>query len=128
MVSNWEPAPSLVVDAISGAKIAPCLPALAAVRLPLYLWWGEGPVHSQLGLLWCSLNPLFYERARLRIEPFMGKFSLIFFSPLAIPQFGFLSYVSSLRLSSGHSGPILTLNTNYAACAYLSSPTPWWQT
>ena len=47
--SNWEPAHSLVEDAISGAEIAPRLPALAAARLPLCLWqadWGEGLVHS----------------------------------------------------------------------------------
>ena len=36
--------------------------------------------------------------------------SLFFFSSLAIPQFGLLSHVSSLRLSSGHSGPVLTLS------------------
>ena len=29
---------------------------------------------------------------------------------LAVPQFGLLSYLSSLRLSSGHSGPVLTLS------------------
>ena len=39
-----------------------------------------------------------------------------------IPQFGLLSHVSSLRLSSGHSGLVLTLSTNYAAHASLSSP------
>ena len=42
LVSNWEPARSLVEDAISGAKIAPHLPALAVARLPLCLWWGMG--------------------------------------------------------------------------------------
>ncbi|XP_070221759.1 rab proteins geranylgeranyltransferase component A 1 isoform X2 [Bos mutus] len=36
-VSNWEPAHSLVEDAVSGAKIAACLPALAVARLPLCL-------------------------------------------------------------------------------------------
>ena len=56
LVSNWEPAHSLVEDAISGAEIAPRLPGLA------------------------------------------------------VPQFGLLSYLSSLRLSSGHSGPVLTLS------------------
>ena len=35
LVSNWEPASSLVEDAISGAKIAPHRPALAVARLPL---------------------------------------------------------------------------------------------
>ena len=44
-----------------------------------------------------------------------------FFFPLllAIPQFGLLSHESSLRVSSGHSGPVLTLN---AACTSLSCP------
>ena len=49
----------------------------------------------------------------------MGKFS--FFS-LVIPLFGLLSYFNSLRLSSGHSGLVLTLSTDYAARASLSSP------
>ena len=41
LVSNWEPAHSSVEDAISGAKIAPRLPALAVSRLPLCLQRGE---------------------------------------------------------------------------------------
>ena len=47
----------------------------------------------------------------------MGKFSP---TPRAIPQFGLQSYISSLRLSSGHSGPVLTLSN--AAHASLFSP------
>ena len=31
---------------VSGAKIAPCLPALAVSRLLLCIWWGEGTVCS----------------------------------------------------------------------------------
>ena len=42
LVNNWEPAHSFVEDASSGAEIAPCLPALAVARLPLYLWQGGG--------------------------------------------------------------------------------------
>ena len=81
---------------------------------------GEGPVHSWLALLWYLFNPLFCEWARLRIrlEPFEGKFSS-FFPSLTIPQFGLLSHVSSLRLSQGHSGPVLTLSTDYTARASL---------
>ena len=45
------------------------------------------------------------------LEPSEGKFSS-FFPSLAIPQFGLLSHVSSLRLSSGHSGLVLTLRTD----------------
>ena len=42
------------------------------------------------------------------------------FSGIAIPQSGLLSQVSSLRLPSGHSGPVLTLSN--AAGASLSGP------
>ena len=42
--------------------------------------------------------------------------SFFFFSPLAIPRFGLLTQVNSLRLSSGHSGLVLTLsNAAYAS-------------
>ena len=114
-------------DVISGAEIAPCLPALAMAYLPLCLQWGEGPVSSPLALLWYSLNLSFCERTRLlvRLESFIGTsfFFFFFFSPsLAIPPFGLLSHVSSLRLSSGHSSPVLSLRTNDAACTSLSSP------
>ena len=89
MISNWEPAHSLVEDAVSGAKVAPRLPALAVTRLLLCLQRGEGPIHSQLALLWSSLNPLFCEWANLhlRLELFTGKFSLSlsFSLSLAIP-------------------------------------------
>ena len=83
---------------------------------------GDGPVHSRLALLWYSLSPLFCEWAWqcLRLELFMGKFCLSLSLSLAIPQFGLLSHVSSLRLSSGHSGLVLTLSN--AARAFLFSP------
>ena len=54
---------------------------------------------------------------------FAGKFSLsLSFFPLSlsIPQFGLLSHISSLRLPSGHSCPVLTLSN--AAHASLFSP------
>ena len=52
----------------------------------------------------------------------MGKFFFFFFlnPSLAIPQFGVLFHISSLRLPSGHSGPILTLSIK--AQAFLFSP------
>ena len=96
---------------------------LTVTRLPLCLRQGGGPVHSQLALLWCLLNPLFYEPARLRVRTFSEKVLIFFFLSLslAIPPFGLLPHVSSLRLFSGHSGPVLTLSTDYAARASLSS-------
>ena len=62
-------------------------------------------VFSQSFVLWAGWQCL-------RLELFTGKFSLSLFFPLslAILQFGLLSHVSSLRLSSGHSGPVLTLS------------------
>ena len=84
--SNWEPARSLAVDGVSGAKLAPRFPALAVARLPPCLWWGSGPVRCWLALLWYLLSPLFCEQAQqcLRLELFAGKFSLslssVFFS------------------------------------------------
>ena len=93
LISNWEPAHSLVEDAVSGAKIAPHLLALAVTCLPFCLWWWDEPVCSQLALLWCLLNPLFCEQAKLclRLELFAGKFSLFFSLSLVIPQFGLLA-------------------------------------
>ena len=114
----------MVEDAVSGAEFAlafqlwllpACLPASSA---------------GWIALLCCSLSPLFCERARkcLRLELFAGKFSLsfLFFSPLSgYPRFGLLSHISSLRLPSGHSGPVLTLGN--AATPACSTPTCWWR-
>ena len=87
---------------------------------------GEGPVCSQLALLWYSLNPLFCELARLRVRGFRRKVLFLslslFFFHLEIPLFGLLAHVCSLRLSSGHSGPGLPLRTDDAARGFLSSP------
>ena len=127
MVSNWEPAHSLVED----AGLRPRLP----LAFWLWLWhtclsassWVEGSVHTWIALLWYSLIPLFCERARLcvRLEPFMGKF---FYFPLslAIPQFGLLSHIRSLRLSSGHSDLSFTLSMQ--SVPPYPVPAHWWQT
>ena len=51
LVSSWEPALSLVEDAISGAEFAPFLLALAVTCLPPSLRWGMGrpqPANSPL--------------------------------------------------------------------------------
>ena len=70
MVSSWEPAHSLVEDALSGAEIvaSPCLPALAVISLPLCLHVGWGQYEASLALLWYSVNPLFCEQARLHVR------------------------------------------------------------
>ena len=70
---------------------------------------------------------LFCEWTRLciRLETFTGKFSLFFSLSLAIPQFGLLSHISYLRLSSGHSGPVLTLSMQPVPPCL--APAHWWQ-
>ena len=42
MVSNWEPAHSLLGEAVSGAEIAPCLLALAVTPTSLSLVGWQG--------------------------------------------------------------------------------------
>ena len=49
-----------------------------------------------------------------------------FFFSLAIPLFGLLSHGSSLRLSSGHSGPVLTLSMQPTPPC--PAPPRWWWT
>ena len=78
VVSNWQPAHSLVEDAVSGAEIAaaPCLPALAVTCLLLCLQGGRALYGSCLAFLWYSLNPVFCESDRghcAALEPFVGK-------------------------------------------------------
>ena len=77
--------------------------------------FGEGEPYtaasSQLAVLWYSLNPLLCEHTRghhVVLEPFEGKF--FFFLSLWSPWFGLLSHISSLRLSSGNSGPVLGMS------------------
>ena len=84
----------------------------------------EGPARSQLALLWCSLNPLWVSGPGCELEPCSGQVLCLCLSflSLAIPQFGLLSHISSLRLSSGHSGLVLTLRTDNDTHASLSSP------
>ena len=68
VVSNWQPAHSLVEDVVSGAEIAvaPCLPALAVTHLYLCLQGGRALNSSWLVLLRYLLGhkPLFYKCAR----------------------------------------------------------------
>ena len=51
-----------------------------------------------------------------------GLFFFFFLISLAIPGFGLLSHISFLRLSAGHSGPVLTLRTYDATCTSLPNP------
>ena len=125
MVSNWQPAHSLVEDVVSGAEIGavPCLPFLAVTHMPLCLWWGRVINGSWFSLLWYLLghNPFFYEHAKGHhgvLEPFVGKVRFFFFFliiSLVIPWFGFLCQIRPLRLFSWHSNLVLTLRTNDAA-------------
>ena len=69
---------------------------------------GDRPVHSQVALLY----PLFCERAAVC----WGR--LIFSLSFAVPQFKLLSHVSSLRLPSGYSGPLLTLSNAARSCPF----------
>ena len=49
-------------------------------------------------------------------------FVCLFVVSLVIPQFGLLNHINSLRLSSEHSGAVLTLRTDDVAIAALPSP------
>ena len=84
MVSNWEPAHSLVEDtSLCCRNLTRPLPYGSGYGTPasLPLANGEGLVHSQLAFLWYSLDPLFCEQARLQVRAFHGKV-LLFFFPL----------------------------------------------
>ena len=72
---------------------------------------GAGSVCSLRGLLWTCSDPLFCE-----LPAVCSGRSIISLS-LAIPQFKLVTHKNSLQLSSGHSGPVLTLSN-----AALSSP------
>ena len=99
LVRNWKPVCSLVGDAVSGVEFAPFPSPLPPVSGRG--WAGLQPASSSLGSF-CS--PLFCERPAVCL----GR--LIFSLSLADPQFKLLSHVSSLQLSSGHSGPVLALS------------------
>ena len=82
----------------------------------------EGPICSQLALLWYSLNSVFCVWGSSLSRERFFLFIYLFIVALVIPRFGLLSHNSSLRLSSGHSGPVLALRTDDVACAFLPSP------
>ena len=131
VASNWESSHSLVEDAsLWGRDCSSPLPSGSACNRGRLLHaslsasgCGEGPIHNWIALLlWYLLNPLFCEQVRLCIKVFRGKVLSLSFFLFGDPQFGLLSHVSSLRLSSGHSGLVLTLSTDDADRTSLSSP------
>ena len=108
-------------ELISGCNPPGIPPPAPACLSPV----GDGPVRSLLALPWYLLSLLFCEQAWQCLR--LGLFYRIALSlplslslSLAIPQSGLLSDVSSLRLPSGHSGPVLTLSS--VARASLFSP------
>ena len=97
LIRNWRPICSAVGDAVLGPEPAP-------FPLPLppasgWVWL----VCSLRALLWTFSVPLFCER----LAVCSGR--LIFSLSFAVPQFKLVTHKSSLRLSSGHSGLVLTL-------------------
>ena len=75
-------------------------------------WAGLKPVLR--GLPWTCSVPLFCE------QPAVCSGWLIFSLSFAVPHFKLVTHKSSFRLSSGHSGPVLTLSN--AALASLFHP------
>ena len=98
LVRNWRPVCSALGAAVLGAEPAPFPSPLPPASRQ------AGPFRSLRPLLWTCLVPLFCER------PAVCSGWLIFSLSLAIPQFKLVTHKSSLQLSSGHSGPVLTLN------------------
>ena len=101
LVKNWRPVCSVLGDAVLRAE-----PALFPSPLP--------PAFGRAGPV-----------SRLAPQDLLGPFvlwtavsvfgRLIFSLPFAVPQFKLVTHKSSLRLPSGHSGPVLTLSN--AACS-----------
>ena len=109
MCSNWEPAHSLVEDVVSGAEIAaaPCLPALmsnACLSASREGWpyMGVGLLSLAICLILCSGST---PRVTMPggVRAFHGNsllFIYLFIVSLVILQFGLLSHISPLILSS----------------------------
>ena len=113
-------------DEVSEAETAaaPCLLALAVTHLPFCLQGGRALYATgllSLGIcsILCSVSVpgVTVHHWSLSQESFFS-----FFVFLAISSFWLLSHISSLRLSSGQSGLILTLRTDDAAHACLPTP------
>ena len=98
LVRDWRPVCSVVGDAVLGAEPAPFPSPMPPAS------GGAGLVHSLRALFWTCSDPLSC------VWPAVCLGQLIFSLSLAIPQFKLVTQKSSLRLSSGHSGPVLTLS------------------
>ena len=98
MIRNRGPVCSAVGAVVLGAE-----PAAFPSPLPPASC-GAGPVRSLRAPLWTCSVPLFCD------QPAVCSGRLIFSLSSAIPQFKLLSHVGSLRLPSGHSGPVPTLS------------------
>ena len=98
LVRNWRPVCSVVGDAIFGAEFAPFPSPLPPAS------GRAGPVRSWLAPL--DLLRLFVLRTAGSVFGPVNFLSLSF----AVPQFKLESHKSSLRLPSGHPGPVLTLS------------------
>ena len=118
LLAVWWRMPSLGPSVLlSGCGCCPSAPSLQQ---------GMGPSAASSHLVFAQSFVLWVGQQCLKFGLFTGMFSLSLslFLSLAIPQFGLLSHVSSLRLPSGHSGPVLTLsNATVPPC---SAPTCWW--
>ena len=110
LIRNWRPVCSAVGAAVLGAEPAPFPSCLLPVS------GRAGPVCSLRALLWTYSVPLF-------LAVSLGW--LIFSLSLAVPQFKLVTHKSSLQLSSGHSGLVLTLSN--AAAPLHSAHTCWWR-
>ena len=95
----------------------------------------RGPYMAADLLSFVFAQSLFCEHAKDHheaLEPFFSflsffLFFFFFFVSLATPRFALLTHISLLRLSSEHSGPVLTLRTNDTGYISLPSPHSWWQ-
>ena len=89
----------MVGDVLLGAEPAP-FPS----PLPPASGGAGRSIHSPQALLWTCSVPLFCK------QPAACLGQLIFSLCFAVPQFKLVTHKSSLQLSSGHSGPVLTLS------------------
>ena len=107
------------------------LPSSSGCHPPASLpsvWGGASPQLASSSLVFAQSFVLWASPALPWVRAFRREvlsLSLSLFLSLAIPQFGFLSHFSPLRLSSRHSGLVLTLSMQPTPPC--SAPTYlWW--